>query len=322
MNINTVIYDLRHQFDKNGWIMLVYYLIMNVSVTVAVFVDELLLWVQYLLKPDSITGEIEQIILDRAARNGWGYLLACLMGGIILLFWKKPGFCFKQIWVNHERMSVKAFTVLFCAFISCQAIQILLTPVIEWLLNLIGLSAMSSLKAAIGGTNSVSMFLYVAIFAPIFEEVLFRGLILQNLLPYGKKFAIIGSAFLFGVFHGNLLQSPYAFLSGLVLGYAAIEYGLIWPIVLHMFNNFVLGDLATRIAKVIPVIYVDLALYIFIFGCAVATLAIAAVKSKQIAEYISNRKIHPLCLKGFFSSRSIIAFTILMAGNMIFLLFI
>ena len=237
MDHRILMNDLRRCFGQNGWILLVYYLIMNLAVMLAVFVDEMILYIQYLLDPSNFTQDLESLILERAAGNGWGYLLACVVGGTILLCWKKPIFLVNQIWHKEKSMTGKAFVVLFCVFMTGQAIQLLLSPVLEWLLNQIGLSAMASLESATAGINTFSMFLYMAIFAPIFEEILFRGLILRNLLPYGKKFAILASSFLFGMFHGNLLQSPYAFLVGLVLGYTAVEYSISWAIVLHMFNS-------------------------------------------------------------------------------------
>ena len=322
MDQNTFINDLRRRFGQNGWILLVYYLIMNLAVMLAVFVDEMILYIQYLLNPNAFTQDIETLFLERAAGNGWGYLLACIVGGIILLCWKKPDFIIRQIWHKEKSMTGKAFAVLFCIFLSGQAVQLLLSPVLEWLLNQIGLSAMASLESATAGINTFSMFLYMAIFAPVFEEILFRGLILRNLLPYGKKFAILASAFLFGMFHGNLLQSPYAFLVGLVLGYTAVEYSISWAIVLHMFNNLVLGDLMVRLSKLMPSIYVDTALYVLIFGCAAATLILAAANIRKITKYLGSRRIHPMCLRSFFSSAGIIVFSLLMIVSMIALLFV
>ena len=312
--------DLRRCFGQNGWILLVYYLIMNAAVMLTVFVDEIILYIQYLLNPGKFTDDIGSLVLERASGNAWGYLLACLVGGVILLVWKKPDFCFRQIWRRAKPMTTKALLVVFCAFMSAQAFQLLLTPLLEWLLNLLGLSALASLELATAGANTVSMFLYVALFAPVFEEILFRGLILHNLLPYGKKIAIVGSAFLFGMFHGNLVQSPYAFLVGLVLGYVTVEYSIVWAIALHMFNNFILGDLAVRLSELIPSVYVDIVLYALIFGCTVATLVIAAVNTGRIAKYLSRRRIHPWCLRSFFSSAGVIFFSMVMFVNMLLLL--
>ena len=322
MDSKTVISELRRKFSANGWFALIYYAIMTFFVSIIFAIDVVVVWMQYALDPDGLQMDFDQVISDRMIGNGWGHLLACIIIGIILFIWKKPDFCFRQIWAHEKPMSGKAFLVLFCAFLTGQAIQLLLTPVIEWLLNQIGLSALASLESATGSANTVSMFLYVAIFAPVFEEIFFRGLILRNFLPYGKKFAIFATSYLFGVLHGNLLQTPYAFMVGLVLGYTAVEYGLGWSIVLHIFNNFVLGDLVTRLAELIPSFYVDFALYFLFFGAAIATLVLATFNSRKIADYLSSRRMHPWCLKGFFSSWGVIVFSIIMFGNMVALLLV
>lgn len=71
------------------------------------------------------------------------------------------------------------------------------------------------------------------------EELLFRGMVLTNLLPYGRTTAIIGSAILFGVMHQNAGQLLYATVAGLVLGYVYVKTRSIWCcILLHFVNNF------------------------------------------------------------------------------------
>ena len=67
--------------------------------------------------------------------------------------------------------------------------------------------------------------------------MLFRGLILRTLRPFGKRFAIVMSAVLFGMFHGNLLQAPCAMVIGLLFGYAAMEHSILWAVALHVFIN-------------------------------------------------------------------------------------
>ncbi len=82
-------------------------------------------------------------------------------------------------------------------------------------------------------------FVSTAIVPALCEEFLFRGCILSNLLPYGKTTAIIGSAVLFSMMHGNPVQFLYTFAAGIVLGYLYVESGSIWPSTfLHLFNNF------------------------------------------------------------------------------------
>jgi membrane protease YdiL (CAAX protease family) len=82
-------------------------------------------------------------------------------------------------------------------------------------------------------------FISLAIVPALCEEFMFRGCILSNLLPYGKTTAIIGSAVLFSMMHGNPAQFLYTFVGGIMLGYLYVESGSIWPSTfLHLFNNF------------------------------------------------------------------------------------
>ena len=66
------------------------------------------------------------------------------------------------------------------------------------------------------------LILLTVILAPLFEELIFRKLLLDRLSVYGSKFAIIITAVAFGLFHGNLDQFFYAALVGLVLGYGML----------------------------------------------------------------------------------------------------
>lgn len=75
---------------------------------------------------------------------------------------------------------------------------------------------------------TVSMWLYVGLVAPICEEVLFRGVLMKELKPLGKNFAIVTSAMVFGLFHDDVVQGTFAFLFGLILGFVAMEYSLVW----------------------------------------------------------------------------------------------
>ena len=77
-----------------------------------------------------------------------------------------------------------------------------------------------------------------AIIPAVVEELLFRGLILMLLLPYGRKTAIFGSAVMFALMHQNFGQLIYTFGMGIVLALIAIETKSIWGgILLHFFNN-------------------------------------------------------------------------------------
>ncbi len=82
-------------------------------------------------------------------------------------------------------------------------------------------------------------FISIAVVPAVCEEFLYRGCVLSNLLPYGKTTAVIASALLFALMHGNFAQFFYTFIAGLVMGAVYIETGSIWPSTfIHLFNNF------------------------------------------------------------------------------------
>jgi uncharacterized protein len=78
----------------------------------------------------------------------------------------------------------------------------------------------------------------IAIIPPIVEELLFRGMVLQSLRKYGDSFAIVVSAMLFGLYHGNFVQMVFAFIAGLIMALVVVRTGSLWTsILIHFINN-------------------------------------------------------------------------------------
>ncbi len=87
-------------------------------------------------------------------------------------------------------------------------------------------------------TGVIMAFLSIAVVPALVEEFALRGAVLGILKPFGQGFAIIVSAVVFGLMHGNLVQIPFAFLVGLALGYITIKSDSLWPAVtVHFLNN-------------------------------------------------------------------------------------
>lgn len=87
-------------------------------------------------------------------------------------------------------------------------------------------------------------FVLTCVLAPLAEEAVFRGLVLNRLRPYGERFAVLASAVAFAMLHGNLSQMLYAFTVGLVFGYVAVVTGQIrQTALLHACVNFIGGFL-------------------------------------------------------------------------------
>ncbi len=77
-----------------------------------------------------------------------------------------------------------------------------------------------------------------AIIPAFAEELLFRGVIITHLKPYGKGVAVLASALLFGVMHMNLSQLLYATAAGVVLGVVYVSTNSLWLcILIHFANN-------------------------------------------------------------------------------------
>lgn len=90
--------------------------------------------------------------------------------------------------------------------------------------------------------DTILMVIMAVIMAPIFEEIVFRGIIMKGLLNKGTdpKYAIWISALIFGLIHGNPWQFVGATLLGFVLGLVYYKTkSLLLPILLHAFNNLV-----------------------------------------------------------------------------------
>ncbi len=77
-----------------------------------------------------------------------------------------------------------------------------------------------------------------AVIPAIVEEFCIRGVVMQSLRRYGDAFAVIASAAVFGILHGNMIQIPFAFIAGLAIGYAVIRTGTMWTgVIVHFLNN-------------------------------------------------------------------------------------
>ena len=88
----------------------------------------------------------------------------------------------------------------------------------------------------------IMIFIGSSLVPPLIEEFAMRGVLLQSLRKYGNAFAILASAVMFGVFHGNAVQMPFAFLCGLVIGYAVVATESIWTgVIIHALMNAMSG---------------------------------------------------------------------------------
>lgn len=151
---------------------------------------------------------------------------------------------------SKNPMTIRAFLAVFCVFMSCQVVFGIAAALAELILNPFGYTLSKAAENASAVSTTFSLFFYSTLAGPVAEELVFRGYIMRRLLPFGKEFAIVISAVLFGLIHGNFLQGSYAVGAGLVLGYIAVEYSMKWSVVIHILNNLVFSDLMGRLSEV------------------------------------------------------------------------
>ena len=168
-----------------------------------------------------------------------------------------------------------------------------ITITLMWIGNIIGLiitalisgftqnAVVNPVQELINNTSIIFNIVVVSIIGPVFEEIIFRKLLIDRSIKYGAKVSIILSAVLFALFHGNLNQFFYALLMGGFFAYVYIKTGkIIYSILLHLIinilgsvvsiivansvmalqSNFMLGD------ALIIVIYAVILLTAFIIG--------------------------------------------------------
>lgn len=312
---------LRRDVDRCGWALLLHWAVLNLAVLASVAFELLRGGFQAVISADSweAFGQGVQEGVFLAAQNGWGYLIACAAAVLGIRLWKGKPF-FRELFTQKQTMNAKRFCGYFCVFVGCQLAGQCIATIEELLLLPFGLSVQESMDMATASADRLSLFLYGSLAAPVVEELIFRGLLLRLLEPWGKRFAIVASAVLFGLFHGNLVQIPYAFVVGLVLGVVTMEYSIGWAMVLHMTNNLVLGDSLTRLSMLAPMVG-DLLYMLLLLGGTVAGIVLLVVRHRSIRVWLRENPPCKGAWAAFFTAPSIVLFTLLMIISSIQLLF-
>lgn len=81
-------------------------------------------------------------------------------------------------------------------------------------------------------------FLSSCVFSPVFEELIFRHILLKPFRKYGDLFAIVISSLFFAITHGNFYQFAYVIIGGFFYAMLTVRSGSLLPaIVVHIINN-------------------------------------------------------------------------------------
>lgn len=132
-------------------------------------------------------------------------------------------------------------------YLICSLIMISYTLItygwFDYILFSIPTTSFDDIMEYINSIPVIVLLIESCIIAPIFEELLYRGVLLNGLLnKYNYKRAIIYSAFVFGIAHLNLPQGINAFFLALILGLVFYYTKSIYIcIIMHAVNNIVVN---------------------------------------------------------------------------------
>lgn len=150
-----------------------------------------------------------------------------------------------------EKISFKEFVKLFLVAEAFMYVGNIIGNYLNLFIGaFIGKTPENDVSSLVLDSNIWVVILLVVLIGPIFEEIIFRKLLMDKLGIYGDRVAIFVSAIAFGLFHQNLYQFFYAAMIGFVLAYLYSKTANIWyPIAIHMLVNF--------FGSVIPILLSD-----------------------------------------------------------------
>ncbi len=106
------------------------------------------------------------------------------------------------------------------------------------LLGGLGLEVSSPTLPSNTPLNVILVIISVCVLPAVFEEFLFRGLILKSLSKTGILFATLISGALFCIFHMSPAQTVYQFVVGCIYSLIIIYGGnLLYTVIIHFLNN-------------------------------------------------------------------------------------
>lgn len=201
-------------------------------------------------------------------------------GIYVLMFRKKEINLFRRYKlkkITFKNSSIIALSSLGLALFSGSLVNILINVFPSY----------NEASAAIDSNmGSVLGVISVVLVIPIFEEVLFRGLIYNELKTHlNIVVAIILQSLIFAIAHGNMLQGIYAFIMGAVV---AIIYdktrSIFAPILFHVMYNL-LGSI------ILPIILSDVDGYYIsslIVGAIITALSLILIFKNNIKEITND----------------------------------
>lgn len=163
-------------------------------------------------------------------------------------------------------------------------------------------------EAVVTADNPLDIVLCIimaAVLPAILEEWAFRGVLLKNLLPFGRGGAILISSIMFGMAHLDPPRIIFATAFGIMLGICYEHTGsLLIPMIIHFINNAI-SVIATLVPQDSAVVLIIGLLMFGFMGCGIAAIifySIKGIKRKNISLVKQTHKGYTLSI-GKYTSR-------------------
>lgn len=252
-------------------------------------------------------GVIPDSFYEAILENGVPMIASALLALAVAMRFRGQARLVNDAVRRSQHMDGGSFLRLLVFFFGMQGAFQLLTVLAEFALNRFGLTLLPALESSSGPHQGFSMILYVTIFAPVVEELVFRGALMRSLEPFGKLFAIFVSALTFGLMHGNAAQIPFAVATGLLLGYVAQMYSLKWSVALHVLNNLLLSEWLSGMS--------DFVVVLVIYGTFAGAIVIFVRNRAKIRAFIGANRTQGPWYRWTFSSAWMLALILLCLGS-------
>jgi uncharacterized protein len=179
---------------------------------------------------------IEEI--NATAQLSWlpslGTFISYAFSFLMLIWYAKRNVRHQGKWKIDWKMNKVEGKFLLVLLLMVPALMVLITPIAE----LIPMPAF--VEEFFKGMIKPDFFsmLTIVVMAPVLEEVLFRGIVLQGFRKnYSAPKAVFWSAVVFALIHLNPWQALPAFILGLFIGWAYLKTNSLIPAILIHFTN-------------------------------------------------------------------------------------
>lgn len=289
---------IKRDFNKLGLAILMNNIIANVVIFIFVIIISML----RIIKDPNITNDSLMRILGDSNYSGIMSIVAVILAFIPFLIYRGEKFFKYDLGTENKKFNGKTVILAIIVLLSLNSLLVMFSNILEIGLNAFGFSANYALEELETLNQlTIPMIIYSCLVAPIFEEFIYRGAVLRSLERYGRGFAILISAILFGLMHGNFYQIFMAIGVGIILGYLATEYSIKLTILLHIINNVCVQvlsqitiNLGGKAENIIDIVFTVISVIVLIIAC---------VKEKNnIMGWLRSNKIEKGLILKFFTS--------------------